>query len=348
MMKRVVVKKQQVLITILMVVGILLSSACSSQVPSSKSTAKSIGISMQEQKNTAVTSSAVSAAKTTPAPEKRRPWSQIHNWAYWLDNPDLKKLGASNFELLVIDYSADGSAQRAFTAQQITALRKSACQRRIVAYLSIGQAEAYRGYWQQGWKAGNPSWLGEADPDWEQNYWVRYWDAGWQQIMYRYIDTIIAAGFDGIYLDRVDAYQENYATGHEGDMVNFVLNIAHYARAHSPLKNDFGIFVQNAEDLAPDHADYVNEVTGIGREEVYVYATNQMTSRSEQNEVEQNLSLFQQKGKLVLTVDYASTGELIKQTYERALARKYIPYVTDVGLDRLQMNKGYEPVCQPF
>jgi cysteinyl-tRNA synthetase len=340
--------KKQVLITVFMVMSILLTSACSSQAPSSKATPKSIGISMQEQTNTPVTPSATSNAKTPSAAEKRRPWSQIHNWAYWLDNPDLKKLSASNFELLVVDYSADGSAQEAFTAQQIAALRKSACQRRVVAYLSIGQAEAYRGYWQPGWKTGNPSWLGGADPDWEQNYWVRYWDPGWQQIIYRYIDAIIAGGFDGIYLDRVDAYQENYAANHEDDMVNFVLNIAHYARAHSPLKNDFGIFVQNAEDLASNHGDYVSAVTGIGREEVYVYATNQKTSLSEQNDAEQNLSLFQQKGKLVLTVDYASTDALIKQTYERALARKYIPYVTDVGLDRLQVNKGYEPVCQPF
>ncbi|HEU5226821.1 MAG TPA: hypothetical protein VFU49_03335, partial [Ktedonobacteraceae bacterium] len=113
---------------------------------------------------------------TTPAPTTlvgtRRPWNMVHNWAYWLDNPDLEQISRSNYELVVIDYSADGSASKAFTAQQIEMLRHSSCQHRIVAYLSIGQAESYRGYWQQGWKEGSPVWLAGPDPDWNQNYWV--------------------------------------------------------------------------------------------------------------------------------------------------------------------------------
>jgi cysteinyl-tRNA synthetase, unknown class len=277
----------------------------------------------------------------------RRPWMDIHNWAYWLDNPDLKQISATNFELVVIDYSADGSAKKAFTAQQIAQLHNTSCQRRVVSYLSIGEAESYRGYWQSNWKLGSPSWLGGVDADWEGNYWVHYWDPAWQQIIYRYIDAIIAAGFDGVYLDRIDAYQENYAVGHEDDMVRFIANIARYARAHSPLGNDFGIIVQNAEDLAAHHSDYVQLVTGIAREEVYVQATNKPTSPVARATTEQNLDLFRQnsQGKLVLTVDYASKPDLVRMAYERARAKAYVPYVTTVNLDRLQMNRGCEPAC---
>src|SRR5581483_9552560 len=71
----------------------------------------------------------------------RLPWNKVRNWAYWLDNPDLKQLGASAFDLLVIDASADGSAAHAFNAQQIEMVRRANPQRRVVAYLSIGQAE---------------------------------------------------------------------------------------------------------------------------------------------------------------------------------------------------------------
>ena len=285
----------------------------------------------------------------THSRELRRPWNAVHNWAYWLDNPDLKQLSSTSFELVVIDYSADGSAGKAFTRKQIDMLRHTSCSRRVVSYLSIGQAESYRGYWQQGWKVGTPAWLDAPDPDWGQNYWVHYWDPDWQRVIYRYLDAIIAAGFDGVYLDRVDAYQESYATGHEGDMVRFVTNIAHYARSHSPLGEDFGIIVQNAEELAAHHPNYVRLVTGIGREEVYIQATNRPTSQSARSQTEKYLDLFHQysRGKLVLTVDYANRADLVRTTYERARAKGYIPYVTGVDLDRLQMNSGYEPTCHP-
>ena len=289
------------------------------------------------------------ALGTSKSGNSRRPWNAVHNWTYWLDNPDLKQISATNFELVVIDYSADGSAKKAFTSGQIDALRRTSCQRRVVSYLSIGQAESYRWYWQQGWKEGNPIWLGMPDPDWEQNYWVHYWDPAWQRIIYRYLDAIIAAGFDGVYLDRIDAYQESYAAGHEEDMVHFVTAIAHYARSHSPLGEDFGIIVQNAEELAVHHADYVRLVTGIGREEVYVQATNMLTSPQERANAERYLDLFRQnsRGKLVLTVDYANRADLVRTAYGRAQAKGYIPYVTGVDLDRLQINTGYEPTCHP-
>jgi cysteinyl-tRNA synthetase len=282
---------------------------------------------------------------TTNPGELRRPWNAVHDWAYWLDNPDLKQLSSTRFELVVIDYSADGSAGKAFTRGQIDMLRRTSCSRRVVSYLSIGQAESYRGYWQQNWKEGNPIWLSAPDPDWEKNYWVHYWHPNWQHVIYRYLDAIIAAGFDGVYLDRIDAYQESYAAGHENDMVRFVTNIAHYARSHSPLGEDFGIIVQNAEELAAHHPDYVRLVTGIGREEVYVQATNRPTSQSARAQTEKYLDLFHQNslGKLVLTVDYANRTDLVRTTYERARAKAYIPYVTGVDLDRLPLNPGYEP-----
>jgi len=271
--------------------------------------------------------------------EPRRPWNTVQSWAYWLDGPDLKQLSASNFDLLVIDYSADGSAAKAFNAAQIASLQRTNTQRRVVAYLNIGQAETYRSYWNKSWHPDSVSWLVAPDPDWEGDSWVRYWDCGWQQIIYRYLDAIIDAGFDGVYLDRIDAYQEDYAAGHEDAMARFVTDLASYARRHAPLGEDFGIIVQNAEELAASHQDYVHLVTGIGREEVYVRATNIPTSPGERASAERYLDVFRResRGRLVLTVDYATKVELICEAYQRARERGYIPYVTQVGLDRLQL-----------
>lgn len=279
------------------------------------------------------------------AGDPRRPWSAVHNWVYWLDAPDLRQIDASNFELAVIDYSADGTAQHAFTSAQIEALRRATCRRRVVAYLSIGEAESYRWYWQPG--HSNQSWIVTEDADWPGNFWVRYWYPAWQSLIYQYLDKILAAGFDGVYLDRVDAYAERYAAGHKEDMIAFVRSIARYARLRSPLGEDFGIIVQNAEELATSDPDYVALVTGIGREEVYVRATNQLTSPAERATAEAYLNLFRQRsrGRLVLTVDYANRPDIVSAAYAAARARGFVPYVTDVSLNRIPVNPGYEPVC---
>lgn len=81
----------------------------------------------------------------------------------------------------------------------------------VIAYMSIGEAENYRFYWKQDWKTGSPSWLREENPEWPGNYAVRYWHPDWKKIIYgnsdAYLDRILAAGFDGVYLDKIDVFE---------------------------------------------------------------------------------------------------------------------------------------------
>ncbi|MFQ5795846.1 MAG: endo alpha-1,4 polygalactosaminidase [Candidatus Bipolaricaulia bacterium] len=83
--------------------------------------------------------------------------------------------------------------------------------RLVIAYMSIGEAEDYRYYWQAEWKPNPPSWLAEENPDWPGNYKVRYWDRNWQNVIYEsndsYLKKILDAGFDGVYLDIIDAFE---------------------------------------------------------------------------------------------------------------------------------------------
>lgn len=59
--------------------------------------------------------------------------------------------------------------------------------RLIMAYMSIGQAEDYRSYWQRDWPANAPESLDEGDEVWAGDFWVRYWDPGRQDIIYGYL-----------------------------------------------------------------------------------------------------------------------------------------------------------------
>lgn len=140
-------------------------------------------------------------------------WSQIAEWCVQLQPAKkqsrpafLTALGASKFDMVVIDHSFDGSGDTEFTAEEIAAL-KDQLGGKVVAYLSIGEAEDYRWYWQSSWKNSPPAWLGTENPDWRGNFKVHYWDANWQAIILAYLDKILGQGFDGVYLDLVDAYE---------------------------------------------------------------------------------------------------------------------------------------------
>ena len=53
--------------------------------------------------------------------------------------------------------------------------------------------------------------MDELNPEWAGNYKVRYWDPEWKRIIYgeddSYLDRIMNAGFDGAYLDIIDAFE---------------------------------------------------------------------------------------------------------------------------------------------
>ena len=277
-------------------------------------------------------------------------WNAVNDWLYQLQNVDLEAVGQSKYDLVVMDYSSDGTAAGEYTAAQINALRHSSGgDKLVVAYMSIGEAEDYRYYWQAGWTPGNPEWLDAENPDWPGNYKVKYWHPDWQAIIYgspdSYLDKIIAAGFDGVYLDIIDAYEyyeDQGRTTAAQEMVDFVLDIAAYARARRP---GFGVFPQNGAELAVNYTDYVNTVTGIGQEDTYYGydADDQATPPQVTAEIEGYLDIFAAAGKLVLTVDYATTRSNIDDAYAKAQDKGYVPFCTVRALDQLTINPGHEP-----
>ncbi|MCZ7568566.1 MAG: endo alpha-1,4 polygalactosaminidase [Ardenticatenaceae bacterium] len=281
----------------------------------------------------------------------RQPWpasnlSAVNDFLYQLQNLDLAAIGATAYDLVVMDSSADGTEEGEFSAAEISTLKQSPGGEKIVlAYMSIGEAEDYRFYWQDGWAPGTPAWLDVENPDWPGNYKVHYWDPAWQAIIFAYTDRLLDAGFDGAYLDIIDAY-EFYAdqgrTTAAQEMADFVAAIRAHARARDP---DFLIFPQNAPELATVVPAYLTSVDGIGQEELYYgYAEDDvMTLPAVSAGLEGYLDLFKDAGKLVLTVDYATTPARVDDAYTKSQARGYVPFATVRDLDRLTINTGHEP-----
>lgn len=210
------------------------------------------------------------------------------SWAYQLQRVEPASIDPA-FDVLVTDYSRDGTADGAWTGGEVGALRgrPGARPRIVLAYLSIGEAEAYRAYWRTHWRLAPPAWLGQENTEWPGNYAVRFWHPDWQRIhldpspsLLRslasrwlpslipepYLDRILEAGFDGVYLDKVDAF-EDWADERPvaaDDMARFVAAIADYARARRP---GFLIVPQNGEELLAN-PEYLKKIDGIAKEDL--------------------------------------------------------------------------------
>ena len=118
----------------------------------------------------------------------------------------LNALRETNYDVLIIDLFYNGEE---LTPEDVASLKTKANggSRLVIAYMCIGEAEDYRYYWREEWETNPPPWLLEENPDWPGSYRVCYWDAAWREIIYSYLDKILDAGFDGVYLDGVDAFE---------------------------------------------------------------------------------------------------------------------------------------------
>ena len=259
-------------------------------------------------------------------------------WLVQLQGADIQEIVESGFPLAVFDYSKDGSDATRYTWEDVQELHEASII--PISYISIGEAENYRFYWDHEWVEAldqnsftdkAPVWLGHSNPNWIGNYKVRYWYPDWKEnILIPYLDKIISQGFRGIYLDIIDAYfywynpanygGDNKETQLAGDpvdnlelacerMIELVVWIADYCRTNSPFGEDFLIFPQNGETIMDyDHNDsYMDAIDGLGVESVWYYETSPKGSEAVNFRL-QYLRRIIENDKLILAVDYVDDG----------------------------------------
>ncbi len=268
--------------------------------------------------------------------DRARPLAAVKRFGYQLQKLDGVAASRSEADLLVLDPEGDGP--RLAPGDVARLRRKPSGQPRVIlAYLSIGEAEDYRPYWQRTWKANPPSWLGPENPDWPGNYEVRYWDPSWQRLIVGApgapLDRIVAEGYDGVYLDIVDGFEfweERGQADARSRMIDWVRTIASHARSQRP---SFLVVPQNAEALAREPA-YLPLVDAIGREDLY-YEGDRPQRREDVAEVEADLARFQKAGKPVFLIEYGKKPKTVRAVTDRARAKGYITLITVRPLNRL-------------
>jgi len=259
------------------------------------------------------------------------------------------KLKESGRDWIVLDATFAGDTP--WEQSDLETIRSGKAGRKVVAYLSIGEAEDYRPYWQPEWvsngkrTAAAPVWLGIENPEWKGNYQVKYWNAEWQKLMLTASDDAMARGFDGVYLDIVDGFQtyeqgaNDYLDGrmnpetkqtYRRDMVDWVKAITARARAKNPAAL---VIPQNGSQLTA-HKDFVEVISAQGIEDLFSNG-KKLQPASHTDEILGHLKTLASAKKPVLLIEYPKTPE--RQALSKELAKKngLVWLVTDRQLKTL-------------
>jgi cysteinyl-tRNA synthetase, unknown class len=278
------------------------------------------------------------AARSGPAVQDAR------SWGYQLQNALPDRI-AAGIDVLVIDSQRYREPHATLSPEMVARFksRPDGRQRLVFAYLSVGEAESYRYYWRPHWSLFKPGFIGPENADWSKNFRVRYWDKHWQTILFQperslfdallervteartaYLDRIIDAGFDGVYLDRVDVFQEwtKERPTAEADMIGLVGAISAYAKARRP---GFLIMPQNAEELL-QHAHYRRTIDAIGKEDLY-FGIDHKEGENAADDVAASVRLLSRAraDKIpVFVVEYVSASDKRARAEARARERGFV------------------------
>jgi cysteinyl-tRNA synthetase len=242
----------------------------------------------------------------------------------------------------------------------------------VLAYIDIGEAEDWRWYWDwsTGWDCNGPrpvdwpDYILTCDPDgWTGNYPVAYWDARWQDIIIygqnqdstpygdytSAIDEAIRDGFDGIYLDWVEAFEDESVSAAAQtagvdpaeEMLTFIENMRGYAMARNP---DFIIIQQNAAALIEAIPGSENAIDAIAQEAIW-YDGDATDDWDDPNGYDWENDLGLTTYYLDLLAQYLAAGLTVfdceyafdhaGQAYANAATQGFVPYATRRSLSRL-------------
>jgi cysteinyl-tRNA synthetase len=254
--------------------------------------------------------------------------SGIDSWAIWLQEPDIDTLVDCTYDAVVIDYSYDGSEDGEFSYADIERVRDSG--KTVLAYFSIGEASDFRFYWKSNWRVGKPGFIGPENPNWPGAYRVKYWTSGWWKKALRpWLDRVLAAGFDGVWLDGIDSYWYWYEQGYDpvraaNRMAKLVRKVAQYAREQAG--EDFIVCPNNGVSMLDDASSrwsgrYLADVDAVSVESLFY----DYWSLEDQEYRLEKLAQFDDAGKRIFSIEYIEETDW----------DDYFAAIDDSGLDML-------------
>jgi len=268
-------------------------------------------------------------------------YTSIKKWGYQLQayRPpyDLERIQKSKDTLWVIDYSLDGTDSRRFRPDQIELLKSN--NNLMISYLSVGEANSFRYYFDKMPK----SLVSERNRDWGSLK-IRFWEKEWQDMILDtssrwgkgYLERIIEAGFDGVYLDIVDGF-ENFPKERKlraQNMADFILAISKKGKKSN---EHFRVIIQNGLhilDLIENPDQFLKAIDGVAIESLFFLGNKPIDNDyNPQKSLYPLIARYQAAGLKILSVEYLTDQSKIDQYFKEARELKIIPLVSSKLLE---------------
>ena len=276
-------------------------------------------------------------------------YEEPKSWCYILQDIDPYMTDYLGCKILVTDYSMDGTNETAYSREEIEYVKSQGI--KIYAYLSIGEAEDYRFYWNDTWNHNPPYWILDENPEWPGNYLILYWVDEWRNILARYIDIIISQGFNGLYLDRIDSFEYLTRYGYRVEYTSREMyRLIKWIRQY--IGNDMEIILQNGEEIIRYYGNITSFIDAWAVEDLFYMGLKPL----DRNESLYRIDLLKDvinRGKEVLVVDYVYNGLDMYPVYDFHLKSRiygFIPYAAsyDRDLDEIIRIYGVQPETNIF
>lgn len=312
------------------------------------------------------------------------PLAQVRYWGYQIQSIEeagaVERLERSHYDMLVLEPTrTDWSSDNKYfdTKGMVTRLKASPAtdgvhRKLVLAYVDIGEAEDWRWYWTWSteWEPGEPrpadwpSFIVTHDPDgWSGNYPVAYWDARWKDIVIwgrrrgtapvrnytSVIDEVIKDGFDGIYLDWVEAFEnedvmqeaERQGRNAAGEMITFIDQMRRYGEKRV---KGFLVIQQNAASLCEGHPELFSKIHALAQEAIW-YDGDADTDWSDPDGYDRRNPKFLTNQYLGYLAQYLEASlpvfdceyavERAADAYKKSHERGFVPYCSRRALSRL-------------
>ena len=273
--------------------------------------------------------------------EARRALADMRKWGVQYQRVDVAALARSDLDLIVLDPSLNDGARRFISAQDMAALKRKpdGSRRLVIGYLCVGETDVKRWYWPPAWRTAPPAWVGPDNVNWPGSRVVRYWDEAWQALIVTgsdsILDRILAMGFDGALLDRVDAYVDwegQYSQAPEA-MVALVSRIAAKARRRHP---GFLLMPQNAEHIIAN-PNYLAAIDALNKESLLtgLQGENRPNRPVDVEWSRQRLAVAGQAGIRLFATEYLSDPALRRRSEAQLSQWGFLPFFGTRALDRM-------------
>jgi len=196
----------------------------------------------------------------------------------------------------------------------------------VLGYVNAGYAEEWRSYWPSLVEEG----VVHGPSGYEGEYLVEYWSPAWRRALLGEIQRLAAMGFDGVYLDNLDAAtllaeeQPRWLQGRDprAEMARLVCWAKDAARSHGVpvVYGNIGVAV----DML-----YMGELLGcldgVLREELWTPWPGDTLTPVETLEALDALSYAHSRGLTVVVADPAASPEDAERLCIRAWSRGWLP-----------------------